>query len=86
MKKNPGTEIESFSPKTFADVEELVDRIKSREGVIVDFADTPTGLAQRMLDFLSGAIFALGGRVDRIKKKTYILVPRGVTIRTVRVR
>ena len=85
-KKNLGTEAEVVLPKSFDDVTDLIERVKLREGVIVDFEGIPPHLAQRMLDFLSGAVFALGGGINRIKKKTYILVPHGVRIKSVRVR
>ena len=85
-RKNRGTEVEVVLPKSFDDILDLIERLKSREGVIVDFEGIPPHLSQRMLDFLSGAVFALGGSINRIKKKTYILVPRGVRIKTVAVR
>lgn len=85
-KKKRGAEVEVVLPESFDDVIDLIERLKLREGVIVDFEGIPPHLSQRMLDFLSGAVFALGGSVNRIKKKTYILVPRGVRIKTVAVR
>ena len=84
--KGFGKEAEVVIPKSFDDVTDLIERLKLREGVIVDFEGIPPHLSQRMLDFLSGAVFALGGAINRIKKKTYILVPHGVRIKAVRVR
>ena len=79
-------EIEVIFPDRFSDIETLVRRLKDREGVMVDFTDVPPHIAQRMLDFLSGATFALNGTINKIKYKTYLLIPRGVTVRSVRVK
>lgn len=79
-------EVEVIYPDRFADIETLVRRLKDREGVMVDLSDVPPHIAQRMLDFLSGATFALNGTINKIKYKTYLLIPRGVTVRSVRVK
>ena len=79
-------QVEVISPDRFSDIELLIKRLKEREGVMVDFNDVPPHIAQRMLDFLSGATFALNGTINKIKYKTYLLIPRGVTIRSVRVK
>lgn len=73
-----------IKPEKFADVEELVDSVKRRESVIVDFNGIPDDIAKRMLDFLSGATFALNGTVNRLKFKKYILIPYGIKIKRVK--
>ena len=86
MAPSKRNEVEVISPDRFSDVENLIKRLRNREGVIVDFNDVPPHIAQRMLDFLSGATFALNGTINKLKYKTYLLIPRGVTIRSVRVK
>lgn len=76
-------EIVPIAPLTFEDVEDAVRRIKRKEGVIVDLEDVPPSVAQRMLDFLSGAVFALKGSIKKVKYKMYILIPDGVKISSV---
>ena len=65
-------------------MENVVKKLKRKEGVIIDFEEVPPAVAQRMLDFLSGAVFALRGSIKKIKYKTYVLIPDGVTISSVR--
>ena len=83
-KKKTKRQVAVISPERFSDVENLIRKLKNREGVIVDFEDVPPHVAQRMLDFLSGATFALDGTVNKLKYKMYILIPQGVKINTVR--
>lgn len=77
-------EIVPVTPTSFADVEDVVRKLKRKEGVIVDLEDVPATLSQRILDFLCGAVFSLGGSVKRLKYKLYILIPNGVKISSVR--
>lgn len=67
-------------PKTFNDIQKLIVRLKSNQGIIVDLSDIDNPLAQRMLDFLSGAVFALDGDIDRVDNKMYVMTPKGVEI------
>lgn len=81
--KIPRREIGTICPENFSDVEMLIGRLRNREGIIVDFENIPPDLAQRMLDFLSGGVYALAGTVKKLKYKMYILIPNGVKISTV---
>ncbi len=76
-------EIVPICPTRFADMETVVKKLKRKEGVIVDFDDVPPAVAQRMLDFLSGAVFSLRGSIRKLKYKTYALIPDGATITTI---
>lgn len=69
-----------FSPKSYADVQTLIDHLKRHEPAIVDFAEVDNDSGQRILDFLSGAIYALGGSMQRISGTIFLLTPSGVSI------
>lgn len=82
-KKSYATDnVSVIKPKSFSEVQLLLDSLKQNEGFIVDFEETEPKLAQRMLDFLSGAIYSLDGRIEQIKDKMYILLPKGLNIKT----
>lgn len=89
--KNDGTlvrhcEAKEIIPFSFAEMEEAVYRVGCGEGVILDFTEVVSPLAQRMLDFASGAVYALRGTMKKIKKEKYLLLPYGVSARKVRER
>ena len=68
------------SPKTYEDVQLLIDHLKLREQVIVDFSAVNQASVYRILDFMSGAIYALGGSIQPITKNIFLFAPSGVTI------
>ena len=65
-------------PRSFADVEEIIDRLKDKLSVIVYLNDLSTATAERVTDILSGAIYALGGGMAQIEKDIYLFTPDGV--------
>jgi len=68
------------SPSTYEDVQRLIDHLKRREQVIVNFASVNQTSVYRILDFMSGAIYALGGSIQQITGNIFLFAPAGVTI------
>lgn len=69
-----------YSPKTYNDVKKLIDFLKKREPIIVDLAEIKHEKGQRILDFLSGAIYAINGSMHKISGTIYLLTPDGLNI------
>ena len=65
-------------PRSFADVEEIIDRFKDKLTVIVYLQELSEPTAGRVIDILSGTIYALGGGVAQLQKDMYIFNPDGV--------
>lgn len=68
------------SPSSFNDVQALIDNLKRREPVIFNLEGISKESAQRILDFMSGAAYALGGSMKRIKEYLFLVTPEGVAI------
>lgn len=68
------------SPTTYEDVQRLIDHLRCREQVIVDFSKVNQQSVYRILDFMSGAIYALGGSIQPIHRNIFLFAPAGVTI------
>ena len=69
-----------YSPKSFGDIQTLIDFLKRHEPVVVELSGVADSSAQRILDFLSGAIYALSGSIHRISGTIFLLTPSGVSI------
>lgn len=75
-----GSSVVIYSPQTYNDVQTLIDYLKRQEPVIIDFGKIGGESAQRILDFMSGAIYALSGSMQRISQSIFLLTPTGVSI------
>jgi FtsZ-interacting cell division protein YlmF len=69
-----------FAPNSFDDVEIIIDHLKNQEAVIINLKEIKTGIGQRVLDFISGAIYALDGSIQPIENGLFLLTPGGVGI------
>ncbi len=67
-----GLEIVLFKATTYDDMQEIARNIKERKIAVVNFEDMDKDVAQRMVDFLSGAAFALDGVPRKVSGGTFI--------------
>ncbi len=68
------------TPKTLSEVQDIIDNLRNRQAIIVEFNRINEKYAQRILDFLNGAIYALGGCEQRIGDNMFLFTPGGVSI------
>ena len=69
-----------FYPFNFDDVQYAIDTLVNGTPLVVSFAKTDDKNMQRFLDFLSGAIYALKGRVVQLSKRDFLFVPQMVEV------
>ncbi len=69
-----------FYPKNYQEVQKLVDYLKQGESAILNLDGISDDEAQRMLDFVSGAVYALNGSTQRVSGNIFLLTPEGLNI------
>lgn len=67
-------------PGQFSDATEIGDRMKASQPVIVNLQAAERDLARRMIDFCSGATYALGGSMDKVADQVFLLTPSNVEV------
>jgi cell division inhibitor SepF len=74
------TSVHVTNPTTFNDVEEVGERFRAGVPVIMNLAGASESVAKRLLDFASGLIFGLDGRIERVGDRVFLLTPAGVEV------
>lgn len=69
-----------FYPKSYSEIQKLIDYLKQGESVMLNLDGISDDEAQRMLDFSSGAVYALSGSIQRVSGNIFILTPEGLGI------
>lgn len=69
-----------YAPKSNADVKILVDSLKKNEPCIVNLGGLSDADIKSVLDFLGGAVYALGGSISRLQGELYVVSPSGVMV------
>ena len=65
-------------PDRFELAADIADRIRERNAIVLNLESTQKDTTRRILDFLSGVTYALGGKVKRVAGNTYIITPAGM--------
>ncbi|MGI6705349.1 MAG: cell division protein SepF [Clostridia bacterium] len=69
-----------YQPLSYDDTQNIIDNLKSRKPVIVNLECLDVDLAQRVLDFMSGAVYALDGTIHKVSRGIFVLAPNNVDI------
>ncbi len=64
-----------YHPISYEDTQNIIDNLKSRKPVIVNMEELELDCAQRILDFMAGAIYALNGTIYKISRGIFVVAP-----------
>jgi len=77
---NRSMEMVLIKAKSYNDMQTIAQHIKDRKVAIVNFEDMDKETAQRMVDFLSGAVFALDGVPKKVSGSTFLFSSSNVDL------
>ena len=69
-----------YHPVCYDDAQNIVDNLKNRRPVIVNMDELEGSCAQRVLDFLLGAIYAQNGTINKISRGIFLVAPHDVDV------
>lgn len=75
-----GLELIIRQPSTFDDSQEICDLLKQDRAIILNLEKVEPVLAQKMMDFISGAIYALDAKIHQISGCIFCISPSKVDI------
>lgn len=73
-------EVVLFRPNSFNDTSAAADDLRSHKAVIVNMENVDKAMARRVVDFLSGCVYALDGDVKKIAQSAYLFCPHNMDI------
>jgi len=69
-----------YQPVSFEDTQTIINNLKSRKPIVVNLESLDAALAQRVLDFISGAVYALHGTIQKVSRGIFVLAPSNIDI------
>ncbi|ADP32052.1 cell division protein SepF [Bacillus atrophaeus] len=67
-------------PRVYAEAQEIADHLKNRRAVVVNLQRIQHDQAKRIVDFLSGTVYAIGGDIQRIGSDIFLCTPDNVDV------
>ena len=62
-------------PTSFEQSEEICNYLKERKSIIVNLEYVNKDVARRIIDFLSGAVHALNGHIQKVSNSIFLIAP-----------
>lgn len=78
----PPAQTDILVVEEFSDARVLADRVRDQIPVVVDLRHADTDLGRRVIDFSSGLIYALDGKMKKVGDALVLVTPRGVDLST----
>ena len=75
-----GARVHVVEPHGFNDAQEVGDRLKADQPVIINLQGLSRDLQRRMIDFSSGLTYAVGGSMSRVADQVFLLTPSNVEV------
>ncbi len=80
MNSGSKQEVVLFRPSSFNDTSKAADDLRNRKAVIVNMENVDKAMARRVVDFLSGCVYALDGTVKKIAQSAYLFCPHNMDV------
>ena len=75
-----GNKMILLEPRAYSESQQIADHLKNRNSVVVKLKRVTSDQAKRIIDFLSGVIYAIGGSMQKIGVGIYLVAPKNVNV------
>ena len=75
-----GSKMILIEPRAYSESQQIADYLKSRNTVVVNLKRVTSDQAKRLIDFLTGCIYAIGGSLQKLGNGIYLCTPNNVNV------
>lgn len=72
---NPTSKIVLFEPRVYADAKEVATHLLNNRAIIINFARMDDQQSKRVVDFITGTVYSLNGKIQRVGDKIFLATP-----------
>ncbi|KKB39268.1 cell division protein SepF [Bacillus thermotolerans] len=80
VQKSSSSKVILSEPRVFAEAQEIADHLKYKKAVIINLQRIQHDQAKRVIDFLSGTVYAVGGEIQQLGPKIFLCTPENVEV------
>lgn len=78
--KEPNNQMILVEPRAYSESQTIADHLKTKNTVVVNLKRVTDAQAKRIIDFLTGTLYAIGGDLQQIGPGIYLCTPKNVTV------
>ncbi len=80
QKTSTGGKMILLEPRAYSESQQIADHLKKRNTVVVNMKRVTADQAKRIVDFLSGTVYAIGGDLQKIGMGIFLCTPKNVNV------
>lgn len=73
-------ELKVVRPDSFVNSRQIAEHLLNKRTVVLNLEATNKETARRILDFLSGVAYSIGGQLKRVANNTFVITPNNVDV------
>lgn len=78
--QQPSSKVVLCEPRTYNEAQEIADNIVNRRAVVINLQRVDNNQAKRIVDFLSGTVYAVNGDIQKLGAETFLCTPDNVNV------
>lgn len=75
-----GSKMILIEPRANSESQQIADHLKNRNSVVVNLKRVTSDQAKRIIDFLSGCVYAMGGDLQKVGVGIYLCTPKNINV------
>ena len=75
-----GSKMILVEPRAYSESQQIADYLKNRNSVVVNLKRVTSDQAKRLIDFLTGTIYAIGGDLQKLGNGIYLCTPNNINV------
>ena len=80
LNANKDSQLILFEPRAFAETQDIANHLKQKKAAVVNVHRLQKEQSTRVVDFLSGVIFAIEGDIQRIGPRIFLCTPKNIGV------
>lgn len=78
--QQPNAKLMLCEPKSYNEVQEIADYLLNKRSVVINLQRLDTAQAKRIVDFLSGTVYAIKGEIQKLGVATFLCTPDNIEV------
>ena len=78
--KQPTSKVVLCEPRTYNEAQEIADHVVNRRAVVINLERVDHMQAKRIVDFLSGTVYAVNGDIQKLGAQTFLCTPDNIEV------
>lgn len=78
--QQPSSKVVLSEPRNYNEAQEIADNVVNRRAVVINLQRVDHEQAKRIVDFLSGTVYAVSGDIQKLGAQTFLCTPENVDV------